>query len=52
VKNIEVKTSSKRVIVECTARRNFALEEQAVNKKKGMFEKFFKRKLLVVWKQL
>lgn len=51
VERIEAKTGPKKVILECLVRSDSALEEQAVNKKKDMFEESFKRNLVVEWKK-
>ncbi|MGD6850466.1 MAG: YfcE family phosphodiesterase [Candidatus Bathyarchaeia archaeon] len=51
VKLLGVKVGAKKVTVECASNSDFALEEQAFNKKKDLFEKVFNRKTMLVWKQ-
>lgn len=51
VKNANFKVGSKKVTVECIADSDSALEEQAFNKKKDLFENLLKKKLVLVWKQ-
>ncbi|XES77858.1 MAG: YfcE family phosphodiesterase [Candidatus Bathyarchaeia archaeon] len=51
VKSLSFNVGSKRVTVECLASSNLALEEQAFNKKKDLFEEVFKKKLVLLWKQ-
>ena len=49
VKDIDVKTSPKEVILGCLVSGNRGLEEEAVNEKKKLFEKVFKRQLTIRW---
>jgi exopolyphosphatase/guanosine-5'-triphosphate,3'-diphosphate pyrophosphatase len=51
VKNVNVKVGSKKVTAECIAHSDSALEEEAFNKKKNLFESVFKKKLVLIWKQ-
>jgi exopolyphosphatase/pppGpp-phosphohydrolase len=51
VKSLNVKVETKRVIAECVSETESALEEQAFNKKKDLFEKVFDRKMVLVWKR-
>ena len=51
VKDLALKVSSKKVTAQCACRTDATLEEQAFNKKKDLFEKVFKRKLVQVWKK-
>ena len=51
VERVEAKAGPKNVNLECPVRLDPALEEQAVNKKKDLFEEAFKRNLVVEWKK-
>jgi putative phosphoesterase len=51
VEKVEAKAGPKKVTLECVVRGDPTLEEQAVNKKKDMFEESFKRNLIVEWKK-
>jgi exopolyphosphatase/guanosine-5'-triphosphate,3'-diphosphate pyrophosphatase len=51
VKDINLKVSSKKVTAQCVCHTDSTLEEQAFNKKKDLFEKVFKKKLVLIWKQ-
>ncbi len=51
VEALNVRIGPKRVIVECVAHSDATFEEQAFNKKKDYFEKTFKKKLVLLWKQ-
>jgi putative phosphoesterase len=46
-----VKTGSKRITVECIFKTKSALEEQAFNRKKDLFEKIFAKKMVLIWKE-
>lgn len=51
VERIEVDAGLKKVKLKCTVRCDPGLEEQAVNKKKDLFEEAFKRNLIVEWEK-
>jgi putative phosphoesterase len=51
VKSLTIKAGAKRITAECTCGAEAALEEQAFNKKKDLFEKVFKKKLVLTWTQ-
>jgi putative phosphoesterase len=51
VEKVEAKAGPKKVTLECIVHVNPALEEQAVNKKRDMFEESFKRNLVVEWRK-
>jgi exopolyphosphatase/guanosine-5'-triphosphate,3'-diphosphate pyrophosphatase len=51
VKSLNVKIEPKRVTVECVSMSVSPLEEQAFNKKKDLFEKVFKKKMVLAWMQ-
>jgi putative phosphoesterase len=52
VKSLNVKVGTKKVTIECeTEIEDTALEEQAFNKKKDLFERVFAKKLVLVWKK-
>jgi putative phosphoesterase len=51
VKSLKFKVGFKRVTVKCITSSNLALEEQAFNTKKDLFEEVFKKKLVLLWKQ-
>ncbi len=46
-----IKPGTKRITVECMFKTKPALEEQAFNKKKDLFEKVFAKKMVLIWKQ-
>jgi exopolyphosphatase/guanosine-5'-triphosphate,3'-diphosphate pyrophosphatase len=47
---INLKVGTKKIIVECIARNQSILEQQAFNKKKDLFEKIIGKKLVLTWK--
>jgi putative phosphoesterase len=49
VKLMSVKVASKRVILECVSNSDTAFVEQAFNRKKDLFEKVFKKKMVLTW---
>jgi putative phosphoesterase len=49
VKLVSVKVATKNVTVECTCPSDTSLVEQAFDKKKDLFEKFFKKKVVLTW---
>ncbi len=49
VKILGVRVASKRVTLECVSDTDTSLVEQAFDKKKDLFEKFFKKKMVLVW---
>ncbi len=51
VKLLGVKVGAKKVTAECISKTDLTLEQQAFNKKKDLFEKVFKRKMVLTWKQ-
>jgi exopolyphosphatase/guanosine-5'-triphosphate,3'-diphosphate pyrophosphatase len=51
VKSLNIKWDTKRVIAKYVSESELTLEEQAVNKKKNLFEKIFARKMVLVWKR-
>lgn len=51
VKHLSVKVGTKKITAECVRDTLSTLEEQAFNKKKDLFEKVFRKKLVLVWKQ-
>lgn len=51
VKNLKVSINNVAVTVKCRVNQNPVLEEQSLNKKKGLFEKSFNRDLVVIWIQ-
>ncbi len=51
VKALGIKIGTKKVTVEYVSDTQLTLEESAFNKKKDLFEKVFKRKLVLLWKQ-
>ncbi|MCW4000626.1 MAG: YfcE family phosphodiesterase [Candidatus Bathyarchaeota archaeon] len=51
VKLLGIRVAAKRVTVECFSKSELALEQQAFNKKKDLFEKVFNRKMVLEWKQ-
>jgi putative phosphoesterase len=51
VEAINIKVGTKRILVGCRSEMKSALEEQAFNKKKDLFEKVYAKKLVLVWKQ-
>jgi exopolyphosphatase/guanosine-5'-triphosphate,3'-diphosphate pyrophosphatase len=51
VENLELKVSSKKIIVTCFSKTQSILEEQAFNKKKDLFENFSGKQLVLRWKQ-
>jgi putative phosphoesterase len=51
VKAVNVNVGLTRVFVEYVAASESTMEEQAFNKKKDLFEKVFKKKLVLAWKQ-
>jgi exopolyphosphatase/guanosine-5'-triphosphate,3'-diphosphate pyrophosphatase len=50
VKRVIVKSFPDQMILECSASGQHYFEDQSVNKKKDLFEKVFKKNLVVVWK--
>jgi putative phosphoesterase len=52
VQNVEAQVSLENVTVQGLVHLNPILEEYAVNKKKDVFEKAFKKKVVVTWKQI
>jgi putative phosphoesterase len=52
VQNVEAHVALENVTVEGSVVLNPVLEEYAVNKKKDVFEKSFKKKVVVTWKQI
>jgi exopolyphosphatase/pppGpp-phosphohydrolase len=51
VKSLKVKITPKKITVECWANQDAMLEDQAVNKKKDLFEAVFNRNLVLTWIQ-
>jgi len=51
VKSLNFKVGSKRITAICTCETESTLEQQALNKKKDLFERTFGKKLVLVWKQ-
>jgi hypothetical protein len=51
VKVLGIKIGPKKVTVECVSKADLAMEEQVFNRKKDLFEKVFKRKTVLIWKQ-
>jgi exopolyphosphatase/guanosine-5'-triphosphate,3'-diphosphate pyrophosphatase len=51
VKILGVNVGAKKITVECVSKADLTLEEQIFNKKKDLFEKVFKKKTGLVWKQ-
>jgi putative phosphoesterase len=51
VGSINFKVGTKKIIVECLAKNDSMLEEQAFNKKKDLFEKVLGKKLVLIWKK-
>ncbi|MDR0372612.1 MAG: YfcE family phosphodiesterase [Nitrososphaerota archaeon] len=51
VKTLCVMVSAKKVTVECLAEVDLLLELQVFNKKKDLFEKIFKKKVVLIWNQ-
>ena len=51
VERIEVDAGLKKVKLKCAVRCDPVLEQQAVNKKRDLFEEAFKRKLIVEWEK-
>jgi putative phosphoesterase len=51
VKLLGVKTSAKAVVVECLSGADLLLELQRFNKKKDLFEKIFKKEIVLIWNQ-
>jgi putative phosphoesterase len=52
VQNVEAHVAFENVTVQGSVLLNPVLEEYAVNKKKDVFEKSFKKKVVVAWKQI
>ncbi len=52
VQNVEAHVALENVTVQGSVLLNPVLEEYAVNKKKDVFEKSFKKKVVVTWKQI
>jgi len=52
VQRVEAQVSFESVTVQVLVLLNPVLEEYAVNKKKEMFEKSFKKKVVIAWKQI
>lgn len=50
VKSVNIKLGTKKITAECTTEDNSTSEEQAFNKKKGLFETTFGKKLVLAWK--
>jgi exopolyphosphatase/guanosine-5'-triphosphate,3'-diphosphate pyrophosphatase len=50
VKRVNLKAFQNYVVLECLATRDHDLEDQAVRKKKNLFERVFKKELTIVWK--
>ena len=50
VKGLNIKSFPHHLVLECLVSEETTLEKQAVRKKKGLFEKAFKRDLVIVWK--
>ncbi|MGD6934150.1 MAG: YfcE family phosphodiesterase [Candidatus Bathyarchaeia archaeon] len=46
---LSVKNSSKRVTLECSSKSDTSLVERAFDKKKDLFEKVFKKKVVLTW---
>jgi putative phosphoesterase len=51
IKELSVNICAKKIIVECVTNEDLALEEMAFNKKKDLFEKVFKKKTVLEWRQ-
>ena len=51
VQSIEAQQAVENVTVQGAVLLNPILEEYALNKKKDVFEKFFKKKVILTWKQ-
>jgi putative phosphoesterase len=51
VKNLRVSISPAAITIKCIVNQNPILEEQSLNKKKDLFEKSFKRDLVILWIQ-
>jgi exopolyphosphatase/pppGpp-phosphohydrolase len=51
VDSIKVNVDSKIISIECEIHSNPSSEEQATNKKKGLLEKVFGRKLVLTWRK-
>jgi putative phosphoesterase len=51
VKSLKLKITPKKITVECLANQDTMLEDQAVNKKKDLFEAVFNRNLVLTWMQ-
>lgn len=49
VKLVSVNVASKKVTIECTCPSDTSLVDQAFDKKKDLFEIFFKKKLVLTW---
>jgi len=49
VKLLSVKTSAKAVVVECQSKLDLLLELSRFNEKKGLFEKIFKKEIVLIW---
>ena len=52
VQNVEAQVSLENVTVQGLVNLNPILEDYAVNKKKDVFEKYFKKKVVMTWKQI
>jgi exopolyphosphatase/guanosine-5'-triphosphate,3'-diphosphate pyrophosphatase len=50
-KVLSVNVGARKITVECVSTANLSLEEQIFNKKKDLFEKVFKKKTVLAWKQ-
>ncbi|HLN89667.1 MAG TPA: metallophosphoesterase family protein, partial [Candidatus Binatia bacterium] len=48
---LNINVGTKKVIVECVSKTRSALDEQAFNKKKDLFEKVFAKKMVLRWKK-
>jgi exopolyphosphatase/guanosine-5'-triphosphate,3'-diphosphate pyrophosphatase len=51
VKTLDFKVGTKKISVICACETESMLEQQAFNKKKDLFERTFRKKLVLVWKQ-
>jgi exopolyphosphatase/pppGpp-phosphohydrolase len=51
VTDLNVTIGAKKITVECVSKADLALEEQMFNRKKDLFEKVFKKKTVLSWKQ-
>jgi CHAD domain-containing protein len=51
IKIESVKLTPKKVLIECFSKSGTSLVEQAFDEKKDLFEKFFKKKTVLIWTQ-